>query len=129
MRRARCVSGAWPSRWVRTSTRRSPRRRRTEAYQAIEEAKKLGGAATERERAYIDALAKRYVADPRAARGPLDAAYAAAMRELARSFPDDLDASTLFAQSLMDTSPWNYWGLDGTPREFTRKCSTRSSRS
>ena len=91
----------------------------TEAYQAIEEAKKLGGAATERERAYIDALAKRYVADPRAARGPLDAAYAAAMRELARRFPDDLDASTLFAQSLMDTSPWNYWNLDGTPREFT----------
>ena len=91
----------------------------TEAYQAIEEAKKLGGAATERERAYIDALAKRYVADPRAARGPLDAAYAAAMRELARRFPDDLDASTLFAQSLMDTSPWNYWALDGTPREFT----------
>ena len=91
----------------------------TEAYQAIEEAKKLGGAATERERAYIDALAKRYVADPRAARGPLDAAYAAAMRELARRFPDDLDASTLFAQSLMDTSPWNYWSLDGTPREFT----------
>ena len=91
----------------------------TEAYRAIEEAKKLGGAATERERAYIDALAKRYVADPRAARGPLDAAYAAAMRELARRFPDDLDASTLFAQSLMDTSPWNYWSLDGTPREFT----------
>ena len=91
----------------------------TEAYQAIEEAKKLGGSATERERAYIDALAKRYVADPRAARGPLDAAYAAAMRELARRFPDDLDASTLFAQSLMDTSPWNYWALDGTPREFT----------
>ena len=91
----------------------------TEAYRAIEEAKQLGGPATERERAYIDALAKRYVADPRAARGPLDAAYAAAMRELARRFPDDLDASTLFAQSLMDTSPWNYWSLDGTPREFT----------
>ena len=50
---------------------------------------------------------------------PLDAAYADAMRELARRFPDDLDASTLFAQSLMDTSPWNYWNLDGTPREFT----------
>ena len=116
---ARCVTGAWPSRWARTSTRRSPRRRRPRRTPAIEEAKKLGGAATERERAYIEALAKRYVADPRAERAPLDAAYAAAMRELARRFPDDLDASTLFAQSLMDTSPWNYWNLDGTPREFT----------
>ena len=91
----------------------------TEAYQAIEQARKLAGNATERERAYIDALAKRYVVDPRAARPPLDAAYADAMRALAQRFPDDLDAATLFAQSLMDTSPWNYWNIDGTPREFT----------
>ena len=91
----------------------------TEAYQAIEQAKKLAGNATERERAYIDALAKRYAVDPQAARPPLDAAYAEAMRALARRFPDDLDAATLFAQSLMDTAPWNYWNIDGTPREFT----------
>ena len=92
-----------------------------EAYQAIEQAKKLAANVSERERAYIDALSKRYVADPRAARPPLDAAYAAAMRDLARRFPDDLDASTLFAQSLMDTAPWNYWNLDGSPREFTNE--------
>ncbi len=91
----------------------------TEAYQAIEQARKLAGNATEPERAYIDALAKRYVVDPRAARPPLDAAYAEAMRALAKRFPDDLDAATLFAQSLMDTAPWNYWNIDGTPREFT----------
>jgi tetratricopeptide (TPR) repeat protein len=91
----------------------------TEAYQAIEQARKLAGNATEREGAYIDALAKRYAVDPRAARPPLDAAYAEAMRALAQRFPDDLDAATLFAQSLMDTSPWNYWNIDGTPREFT----------
>jgi tetratricopeptide (TPR) repeat protein len=91
----------------------------TEAYQAIEQARKAAGNATERERAYIEALAKRYVADPRAPRPPLDAAYAAAMRDVAGRYPDDLDAATLFAQSLMDTSPWNYWNIDGTPREFT----------
>ena len=92
-----------------------------EAYAAIEQARSAGGqGASERERAYIDALAKRYVADPRAERPPLDAAYAEAMRERWRSgFPDDLDAATLFAQSLMDTSPWNYWNTDGTPRAFT----------
>ena len=38
------------------------------------------GGATEKERAYIDALAKRYRADPKAERPPLDRAYAEAMR-------------------------------------------------
>ena len=93
----------------------------TEAYQAVEQAKKLAMNVGERERGYIDALSKRYVADPRAARPALDAAYADAMRDLARRFPDDLDAATLFAQSLMDTAPWNYWNLDGTPRAFTNE--------
>jgi tetratricopeptide (TPR) repeat protein len=41
------------------------------------------------------------------------------MRGVMKKFPDDLDAATLFAQSLMDTSPWNYWEKDGTPRPFT----------
>jgi tetratricopeptide (TPR) repeat protein len=90
-----------------------------EAWQAIEEARKRSASASERERAYINALAKRYTADPRAERAPLDRAYAEAMREVATRFPNDLDAATLYAQSLMDTSPWNYWGKDGTPHPFT----------
>ncbi len=91
----------------------------TEAFQAIGRARSKMGSASERERAYIEALARRYVADPKAERAPLDRDYASAMRELAQRFPDDLDAATLFAQSLMDTSPWNYWNLDGSPRELT----------
>ena len=90
-----------------------------EAFDAIGQAKQRAGKATAMEQAYIDALANRYVADPKADRPPLDAAYAAAMRAVAQKFPDDLDAMTLFAQSLMDTSPWNYWNADGSPREFT----------
>ena len=90
-----------------------------EAWQAIEHARTLAAGATENERAYIEALAKRYVADPKAERAPLDRAYAEAMREAVKRFPDDLDAATLFAQSLMDTSPWNYWEKDGSPRQFT----------
>ena len=90
-----------------------------EAYQAIAQARAHAGSATDRERAYIEALAKRYAADPAAERAPLDRAYADAMRVVAQRFPDDLDASTLFAQSLMDTAPWNYWNLDGSPRAFT----------
>jgi tetratricopeptide (TPR) repeat protein len=90
-----------------------------EAFGAIEQARAHAGGVSERERAYIDALAARYAPDPKAERAPLDRAYADAMRALVKRFPDDLDAATLFAQSLMDTSPWNYWNLDGTPRELT----------
>jgi len=90
-----------------------------DAWQAIGEARRLAATASERERAYIDALARRYDANPAAPRPPLDRAYADAMRELTTRYPDDLDAATLYAQSLMDTSPWNYWDADGKPREFT----------
>ena len=90
-----------------------------EAFKAMDLAQGRAGKASPKEQAYISALAKRYVSDPTAARPPLDAAYAAAMRDLVAKFPDDLDAMTLFAQSLMDTSPWNYWNADGSPREST----------
>jgi tetratricopeptide (TPR) repeat protein len=90
-----------------------------EAFGAIEQARRHAASATEKERAYIEALARRYSADPKADRVPLDRAYADAMREVVKRFPDDLDAATLFAQSLMDTSPWNYWDQNGNPRPFT----------
>jgi tetratricopeptide (TPR) repeat protein len=90
-----------------------------EAWTAMEQARAAAARASAAERAYIDALGKRYVADPKAERPPLDRAYAEAMRALAKEFPDDLDAVTLFAQSLMDTAPWNYWDAEGKPREFT----------
>lgn len=93
----------------------------TEAYAAIEQARARAAKASAKEQAFISALAKRYTADPAAERAPLDAAYADAMRALVKEFPDDLDAATLFAQSLMDTSPWNYWNQDGSPRPLTNE--------
>ncbi len=89
-----------------------------EAWQAIGQAQKATGASPV-ERALINALAARYTADPKAERAPLDRAYGDAMRTLAKQYPDDLDAATLFAQALMDTSPWNYWEKDGSPRPLT----------
>ena len=79
-----------------------------EAWTAIGQARRLATNVSGRERDYIEALAKRYAADPKAERPPLDRAYADAMRALVKQHPDDLDAATLFAQSLMDTAPWNY---------------------
>jgi tetratricopeptide (TPR) repeat protein len=75
---------------------------------------------TPRERAYIAALAERYTgkAEDRQA---ADRAFAGAMRKLVQQFPDDLDARTLYAESLMDTRPWNYWTRDGQAYEETRE--------
>jgi tetratricopeptide (TPR) repeat protein len=41
------------------------------------------------------------------------------MRVLHEKYPDDQDAATLYAESLMDLSPWNYWTRDGRPYERT----------
>jgi tetratricopeptide (TPR) repeat protein len=87
-----------------------------EAWQAIQKAIELSEFASDRERAYIQALAKRYVEKPVADRKPLDIAYANAMRDVVKRYPDDLEAGTLFAEALMDTTPWDYWDEKGNPK-------------
>ena len=91
-----------------------------QAFEAIQMALERRDKVSQRERGYIDALALRYTDDPEADRGPYDAAYAEAMGELHRKYPDDLDAATLYAAALMNTMPWNYWTKDGKPRPATR---------
>ena len=90
------------------------------ALELVQKAIALKGTATARERAYIDALAARYTgkADDRAS---ADRAYAAAMAKLTRTFPNDLDARTLYAESLMDLRPWGYWTRDGMPYDDTTR--------
>jgi len=86
----------------------------------VQKAQSLARGVTARERAYIDALATRYTgkADGRAA---ADRAFAEAMRALTKKYPRDLDAATIFAESLMDLRPWNYWTRDGEPQEGTEE--------
>jgi tetratricopeptide (TPR) repeat protein len=91
------------------------------ANEAVQKAISLSPAATERERSYIQAMAKRYSADPGANLRKLDGDYAHAMGELSKRYPDDLDAATLYAESLMDLHPWKLWGLDGRPSEGTEE--------
>ncbi|MEO8485291.1 MAG: hypothetical protein ABI585_03040 [Betaproteobacteria bacterium] len=69
--------------------------------------------ATPRERALIDALARRYSADAQAGRAALDAGYADAMQEVAARFPGDTTIATLAAEAAMDTQPWDYWEAGG----------------
>ncbi|HYE86148.1 MAG TPA: hypothetical protein VEA16_07320 [Vicinamibacterales bacterium] len=91
----------------------------SKAFALIQQATALRDRASARERAYIDALAARYTgkASDRAA---ADRAYAAAMRNVVQRFPDDLDARTLYAESLMGLRPWGYWARDGQPFDETR---------
>ncbi|HEU4685155.1 MAG TPA: hypothetical protein VFS39_11700, partial [Nitrospira sp.] len=89
------------------------------AYEAVQKAKAIESKASPKERALIRALSARYAADPPEERSALDAVYAMAMGEVARQYPDDLDVATLYAESLMDRSPWNYWTADGKPRPDT----------
>lgn len=72
------------------------------------------------DRALIEALATRYAASPPADRKPLDQAYADAMADVVRRFPDDDDAATLYAEALMDLSPWAYWDSAGKPTGQTK---------
>src|SRR5579872_1029772 len=91
------------------------------AYEAVQKASLLAPRATERERAYIQALSKRYSSEAEVDLRRLDTLYAAAMRELHNRYPDDLDAATLYAESLMDLHPWKQWTLDGRPAEGTEE--------
>lgn len=91
------------------------------AYEAIQQAQKLAPKASEKEQAYIQALAKRYTEMPVKDRLPLEQAYADSMREVAKRHPEDLDAATLFAEALMNTMPWNYWEKDGKPKPATEE--------
>ncbi len=73
----------------------------------------LAGTTTPAEQALIRAVARRYAATPPADRAPLDKAYADAMGEAARSFPNDDTIQVLYAESLMDLAPWDYWEAGG----------------
>ena len=90
-----------------------------QAYAAIEYAAQLKDQVTEKERAFIEALQHRYSDVAVEDRSDLDIAYAQAMKKLVDQYPDDLDAATLYAAALMNLSPWDYWNLDGSPKEHT----------
>ena len=77
------------------------------------------GSVTEVEQALIDALAERYPASAEEEDfGPWNDAYADAMRDVYRAHPDDLDVCALFAEAIMNRTPWELWDLvTGEPAE------------
>ncbi len=83
------------------------------AVRAVAGAQAGGEAAAPGERALIAALAERYSADPTVDPAGLNRAYADAMAEVAVRFPEDPTIQALYADALMNLSPWDYWEADG----------------
>ena len=86
------------------------------AYEAIKQALRYASRVTPKERAYIEALTKRYSAAPSNNRAPLDSAWAIAIGQVSSRYPADDDAAALHGEALMDLRPWNYWTNGGTPK-------------
>jgi tetratricopeptide (TPR) repeat protein len=91
----------------------------TDAYANLQKAIALAPKASQADRDYIDALTKRYAKDPKADQKVLAGAYRDAMKGLVAKYPDDLDAATLYAESMMNLKPWQLWSHDGKPAEGT----------
>ena len=83
-----------------------------ETYEATSKAVALLDGVTELEQAMILTLTHRY---PTAVPGPEPSEwvedYAVEMRKVYRQFPDHPDVCTLFAESLMNRTPWTLWDL------------------
>jgi len=90
-----------------------------EADEALQKAMALSANGPEVEHAYVTALSKRYCNCPNPNRKQLAGEFKNAMREVSRRYPDDLDAATLYAQAIMNLSPWALWNADGTPWDGT----------
>jgi tetratricopeptide (TPR) repeat protein len=92
-----------------------------QAHEAIQKAVDLSSNASPSERAYIQAMAKRFPADPKADLKQAAEDYHDAMRDVSKKYPDDLDAATLFAESGMNLHSWALWHVDGTPEAGTEE--------
>jgi tetratricopeptide (TPR) repeat protein len=98
-----------------------PEDRARAAWDALARAKALAGSASPVERALIEALGSRYARPQPADRKPLEQAYADAMRPVWKAYPRDADVGALFAESLADLRPWDFWTADGQPQPGTEE--------
>ena len=83
------------------------------AFEASVRAENLSVAATDTEKALIRALRSRYPSpEPAADMCPWNDDYAAAMRVVHEEHPDDPDVEALFAEAIMNRTPWALWDLN-----------------
>lgn len=83
--------------------------------EAIAKAKKLARFASPKEQALIQALDMRYSEDLTKDVADLNMDYMEEMAKVVKKFPSDANIQILYAASVMNTVPWNYWDKDGNP--------------
>ncbi len=93
---------------------------RADARAAIDQALALMDGVTPKERDWIQALDQRYDGQADTSRDPLDRAWADALAEMAARYPDDTTVASVYAEALMNTMPWDYWGPDGEAKPDTQ---------
>src|SRR5215471_16250421 len=91
------------------------------AWRELALARKNAGNATPVERALIDVLGKRYANPQPEDRSGLDRAYADAMRDVWKKYPNDPDVGALFAEAMMNLRPWDQWTPDGKAQPGTEE--------
>jgi tetratricopeptide (TPR) repeat protein len=89
--------------------------RKIKINEALVKAKQLASKASLKEQALIEALSARYSADLTADIPGLNMSYMHAMASAVKQFPEDANLQILYAASVMNTVPWNYWNKDGNP--------------
>lgn len=94
-------------------------RQSKQAWEATQQALARLEYASPVEQALIHAVAQRYAWPIPADRSHLDRAYADAMEQVWKQFPNDPDVGALFAESLMDLQPWDLWTKDFQPKGRT----------
>src|SRR5580693_3520903 len=88
------------------------RPRRSRAHDSARAALAVSDRVTAPERALIEALPARYPQrDPIDDQRPWNDAFADAMRLAHRAHPDDLDLRHIFAEAILNRTPWRMWDL------------------
>ena len=93
---------------------------RAAARAAIDHALTLIDGVTQKERSWILALDNRYDGQSETPRDPLDHAWADALAEMVDVYPDDMTVASVYAEALMNTMPWDYWGPSGEAKPDTQ---------
>lgn len=98
--------------------------RKIKINEAVAKAKNLSSKGDTKEQALINALSKRYSEDLTADVAELNMAYMNAMTKVVKQFPKDANIQILYAASVMNTVPWNYWDKEGNPSPNIKEAKT-----
>ena len=93
---------------------------RTSARAAVDQALALVDDVSPKEQDWIRALDQRYDGEADTPRDPLDRAWANTLADMALRYPDDTTVASVYAEALMNTMPWDYWGPDGEAKPDTQ---------